>query len=132
MRASRVANPRPGLGILTGETVGADQASTVTTKAEGRLPLAEVPFAWQQGRRLLLLDEERRGWTFAELRFEDGACRYVEVRRATFGWPREAAGALLARGVAFGSESMERLAGALDRWLAVHRSASRPDDAAGS
>jgi hypothetical protein len=85
-------------------------------------PLSEVPFAWQHGRRLLLLDEESRGWTFAEFRFDQERCRYVEVRRATFRWPREAAGALLAHGVSFGDEQTNRLAAALDRWLATHAS----------
>ena len=96
----------------------------------GQLPLPEVPFAWQHEQRLLLLDEVSRGWTFAELRFDQRRCRYVEVRRATFRWPREAAGALLARGVAFGEEQADRLAAALDRWLTTHAGAAAPESQA--
>jgi hypothetical protein len=108
-------------------------ASSVSPEGEpGRLPLPEVPFAWQHGRRLLLLDEEARGWTFAELRFDQEHCRYVEVRRATFRWPREAAGALLARGVSFGDEQANRLAAALDRWLAMHAGAGAGEGRVGS
>ena len=127
-----MTNRPQGIGILSDGVIDSDPASAVRAEDDGRLPLSAVPFAWQQGRRLLLLDEERRGWTFAELRFDDGDCRYTEVRRATFRWPREAAGALLARGVAFGSESTERLANALDRWLAMHLAADRSDDVAGA
>jgi hypothetical protein len=109
---------RPGAGLsapLDPELIGATAAV-----ANGRLPLLDVPFAWQHEQRLLLLDQEAGGWTFAELRFDSERCHYVEVRRATFRWPREAAGALLARGVGFGAAPAERLAADLQRWLADH------------
>jgi hypothetical protein len=93
---------------------------TAAVAGNGRLPLLDVPFAWQHEQRLLLLDQETGGWTVAELHFDSARCHYVEVRRATFRWPREAAGALLARGVAFGASPAERLATDLDRWLADH------------
>src|SRR5688572_5114344 len=58
---------------------------------------AAAPFVWQFERRLLLLDEEPPLWVLAELEFDVEACRYVEVRRASYQWPREAVGALLSR-----------------------------------
>ena len=100
--------------------------------APHRLPQSETPFAWQDGQRLLLLDEEADGWTFAELRFDAARCHYVEVRRATFRWPREAAGAILARGLAFGPDGIECLAVALDGWLAIHLAVAVPENRAGS
>jgi hypothetical protein len=97
-----------------------EMVGSTAVVGNGRLPLLDVPFAWQHEQRLLLLDQEAGGWTFAELRFDSERCHYVEVRRATFRWPREAAGALLARGVAFGTAPAERLAADLQRWLADH------------
>ena len=78
------------------------------------------PFVWQHDHRWLLLDGEARAWTVAELRFEAESCRYVEVRRARYRWPREAAGALLARLAALGEPPMTQAALALHRWLAEH------------
>ena len=80
------------------------------------------PFAWQHGRSLFLLNQEGRSWTVAELRFEDSALQYEEIRRATYLWPREAAGFLLARGYGLGDDSVEELATHLDSWLGAHQS----------
>jgi hypothetical protein len=129
-----VAHARNLEPALAGEDRDADNpavgglGSDVATGDLSRRPQAETPFAWQHGRRLLLLDEEPSGWTFAELRFDEARCRYVEVRRATFRWPREAAGVLVARGLVFGKEPAERLAVALDRWLTLHVAAGVPQD----
>ena len=76
-----------------------------------------MPFAWQHEQVLLMLDQQDRGWTVAELRFEPERLRYIEVRRAFYCWPREAMGAVIARGVRCGETSMERLAKSVDAWL---------------
>lgn len=76
-----------------------------------------MPFAWQHGQVLLMLDQQERGWTVAELRFEPERLRYIEVRRAFYRWPREAMGAVIARGVRCGETSMDRLAKSVDAWL---------------
>ncbi len=78
---------------------------------------AGAPFVWQHERRLFLLDRAARGWVAAELRFDADDCRYVEVRRATYRWPREAAGALTARAVALGDAVLARLAHDLAAWV---------------
>lgn len=79
---------------------------------------SSVPFAWQHGNRLLLLEEGPRGWLMAELRFDPAACHYVEVRRARYRWAREAAGALLSRALVVGDEGAERISRDLQSWLA--------------
>jgi len=66
----------------------------------------------------MLLDQETRDWVLAELRFDAVRCRYVEVLRARYRWPREAVGAFLARGAAVPDAEVERLADDLLRWVA--------------
>lgn len=78
-----------------------------------------VPFAWQHGSQLLLLEAGPRGWLMAELRFDPDGCHYVEVRRARYRWGREAAGALLSRALAAGDDAAERTAQDLQSWLAT-------------
>jgi hypothetical protein len=87
--------------------------------ADSQFPpgMATVPFACQHGARLLLLVVGPWAWTLAELRFDPVACSYVEVQRAHYAWPREAAGALLSRVVAAGSPTLEQTADRLARWL---------------
>lgn len=117
-------------GVQTGRA--ASCSSTESDTNQGKRPLEDfgvspalpAPFAWQRGHRVLLLDEGDQGWVFAELRFDEPGCRYHEVRRATFRWPREAAGAVLARGVGFGVAPAGDLATALDRWFGDHHAIS--------
>ena len=78
-----------------------------------------VPFAWQHGCRLLLLEGRPRRWVLAELQFDPTACHYIELRRAHFRWPREAAGALLSRALAAGPAAAESAATELATWLAA-------------
>ena len=75
------------------------------------------PFAWQEGRRLWILDGADNNWILAELLFDPGSCRYLEVRRATYQWPREAAGALLGRAFAGGRRRAEEAARGLSAWI---------------
>jgi len=78
-----------------------------------------VPFACQHGNRLLLLEPDPAGWILAELRFDPGACHYLEVRRSQYASPREAAGALMSRALSAGNDVAERTARNLDDWLAL-------------
>lgn len=89
---------------------------------DGRGPLVApeavpAPFSWQHDRSLWILDWEPDGWVLAELRFDAVACRYAEVRRASYRWPREAAGSLLGRALAAGAVEAVALAARLDAWL---------------
>jgi hypothetical protein len=75
-----------------------------------------APFAWQDGRRLWLLDGTPSDWVLAELLFEPETCRYIEVRRSRYRWPREAAGVLLGRTLACGQSQAEEAARGLLEW----------------
>lgn len=57
----------------------------------------DAPFVYQSHDKLLLLVGNAHGWLLAELRFDRRSCTYVEARRSTFAWPREALTALLSR-----------------------------------
>lgn len=81
------------------------------------------PFAWQDGRRLWILDGGPAVWVLAELRFEPETCRYLEVRRSRYRWPREAAGALLGRTLAGGQRCAEDAARGLSAWVTRTESA---------
>lgn len=75
------------------------------------------PFAWQDGRRLWILDGGPTDWVLAELIFDPQTCRYLEVRRANYRWPREAAGALLGRTFSGGQRRAEDAARGLSEWV---------------
>jgi hypothetical protein len=81
------------------------------------------PFAWQDGRRLWILDGGSTDWVLAELLFEPQSCRYLEVRRSNYQWPREAAGALLGRAFAGGQRRAEDAARGLSEWITKLESA---------
>jgi hypothetical protein len=74
------------------------------------------PFSWQDGRRLLILDGGPGSWVLAELIFDPRTCCYEEVRRSSYRWPREAAGALLGRTLASGGQRTEDAARELTAW----------------
>jgi len=76
----------------------------------------QTPFAWQNGRRLWILDGRATDWVLAEMVFEPQSCRYLEVRRSSYRWPREAAGALLGRALANGQPNAEDAARSLAEW----------------
>ena len=100
---------------------GAQARLLVETGGDGHQSgRAPSPFAWQHGTRLLLLDEEPTGWVMAELGFDAKACRYVEIRRATYRWPREAIGAVLSRALASGDDATVDAALDLHGWLSTH------------
>jgi hypothetical protein len=99
-----------------GTPEGSSHGTKLRSKEE-TVHRAPTPFVWQHGRRLLLLDDEQLGWVVAELRFDVERCRYVEVRRATYRWPREAVGAVLSRALASGDAAAEDSARSLHHWL---------------
>ncbi len=82
---------------------------------------APAPFAWQLGRQLLLLDEDPGGfWQMAELEFEPVRCHYLEVRRASYVWFREALGALMSRALLSGEAAAEEAGTHLLSWYDAH------------
>lgn len=89
----------------------------VTPAASAATP---IPFAWQHGRILWILDWEPGGWVLAELWFDCGTCCYAEARRARYQWQREAAGALLGRVLGADANEVVVVAASLDAWLAAN------------
>jgi hypothetical protein len=113
-------DPGRGADADAGSPANADAtpAGAPSDLASSTIPaMRSVPFVWQHGRQLLLLDEEPKGWVLAELRFDADRCRYVELRRATYRWPREATGALLSRLLATGQPTIDRVAQSLFFWV---------------
>ncbi len=107
--SGRNVGPQPGkAGTGADGDAGPGRAAAVTGRA---------PFAWQHGSRLFLLESGPLGWVLAELRFDPVGCCYVEVRRASYRWAREATGALLSRALAEGDAIAERTDRALRAWL---------------
>lgn len=96
------------------DELGPRHASTATSICTDEHP---SPFAWQDGRRLWILDGGSAQWVLAELMFEPRTCRYLEIRRSTYRWPREAAGALLGRTFAGGQRRAEDAARGLNEWV---------------
>ena len=130
------AEPSPGSGANTGHgsaspppsadiDAGSPTAAAPKSSGPGFFRTASrragAPFAWQHEQRLLLLDEEPIGWVVAELRFDPKHCRYVEVRRATYRWAREAVGVLLSRALPAGETAIARTSVDLFLWLAAHQ-----------
>lgn len=86
---------------------------------------APTPFAWQSGRQLILVDEDPSGvWVMAELLFNPDHIRYVELRRASFPWFREALGAAISRALASGENAAADLAENLSSWFETHHASA--------
>ncbi len=114
------AGPDPGSGGSDSFQASANSDSSPhapTDPIPTVVRISPAPFVWQHDRRLMLLDREALDWVLAELRFDAVRCRYVEVQRARYRWPREAVGAFLARGVAVSDAVADRLADDLLRWV---------------
>ncbi len=133
-RTPPTKGPGPESGSGSGWAAGSDSGTRWSNGSEGSdhqdlsltagsspvpavVQISPTPFVWQQDRQLLLLDHEPGAWILAELRFDAAQCRYLEVRRARYRWPREAVGALLARGITAADGDPERLANDLLRWV---------------
>ncbi len=99
--------------------------ATDTADSSRPTPPFATPFACQHGTTLLLLEAGPVSWTLAELRFDDCACSYGEVRRSHYAWPREAAGALLGRLVAADPPQLQETAERLARWAADAEASAR-------
>lgn len=104
----------PGAAARSNDDIGPRRSVRVRDAAEATWP---GPFAWQDGRRLWILDGSPTHWVLAELMFDTQSCRYIEIRRASYRWPREAAGALLGRAFAGGQQQAEDAARGLSDWL---------------
>jgi hypothetical protein len=78
---------------------------------------ASSPFAWQHGAHLYLLVSEWRGWVLAEMEFVPSLCHYVEIRRTSYRWPREAVCVLLTRSLDADDESIWQLADDVTTWM---------------
>jgi hypothetical protein len=102
-----------GPGARSNDDRGSNRPSTIESHIEIERP---GPFAWQSGRRLWILDGRDSEWIVAELEFDPRECRYIEVRRAGYRWPREAAGALLGRALSGGTANAEEAARGLALW----------------
>ncbi len=81
------------------------------------LPPRYIPFAWQVGNRLVLLDRNEAGWVVAELVFNDRFGHYDERRRVAYESSREAAGVILATVITDDLPTRQLVADALDDWL---------------
>lgn len=88
--------------------------------AEQGVKRAPMPFAWQHGTQLILLDDDPQGWVMAELRFDPELCRYVEVRRAVYSLTREAIGAVISRALSSGDHAAVDTALRLHEWLSTY------------
>lgn len=106
------------------ERSAADQRAAGQSTFGPRLELSALmhvtstPFAWQHGARLYLLVSEWSGWVLAELEFVPNECHYVEIRRTSYRWPREALGALLSRALPAGEDASGRLVDDVTVWFA--------------
>jgi hypothetical protein len=89
---------------------------------------APIPFAWQHGRQLILLDDDPEGWVMAELHFDSDLCRYVEIRRAVYPLTREAIGAVISRALASGDHAAVDTALSLHDWLSAYYGISIVND----
>lgn len=85
-----------------------------------RTPPTQHPFVFQHQHQLFLIDGGAGDWVLAELRFERFLCRYVEERRASYHWPREALSVLLSRmitGEPEDAELLDRASASFADWL---------------
>jgi hypothetical protein len=115
-----VDSAQDGMSIhLESDALGGSPIATADApkSADNRAP---APFVWQHGTRLILLDDDPRGWVMAELSFQAELCRYVEVRRAVYSLTREAIGAVLSRALASGEHAAVDVALSLHEWLSAY------------
>ncbi len=82
--------------------------------------LRYVPFIWQSGSRLLLMDRTAYGWAIAEFAFNARLGVYEGRREGTYDSPREASGVLMAAMITADLATQESLAGCLIDWVGEH------------
>jgi hypothetical protein len=121
---NRDADPRSGGSQravnATGQFRPVTFSDTARTPERAGASRAPMPFVWQHGTQLILLDDDSVGWVMAELRFDSDLCRYVEVRRAVYDLTREAIGAVISRALASGDHAAVDTALCLHDWLQEH------------
>lgn len=77
-------------------------------------------WVWQQNTHLFMLERNEFGqWVVAELEFLRDRGYYIELRRCSYDWPREATGAMLSRLLSLGDREAFEASVALDAWCAV-------------
>jgi hypothetical protein len=104
--------------MVAAATAAIDVRSSEDDAAGYRAP---TPFAWQSGHQLILLDEDPGGfWVMAELQFDPTNINYLELRRASFVWFREALGAAMSRALISGETSANDLAANLSAWFETY------------
>jgi len=108
------------LSITPPESTGERPATVPGPQGPTGYPRAPMPFVWQHGRQLILLDDDPEGWVMAELRFDDDLCRYVEIRRAVYPLTREAIGAVISRALSSGDHAAVDTALSLHEWLSTY------------
>lgn len=108
------------LSITSSESTDERPAAVPGSQGLTERPRAPMPFVWQHGRQLILLDDDPDGWVMAELRFDDDLCRYVEIRRAVYPLTREAIGAVISRALSSGDHAAVDTALSLHEWLSTY------------
>lgn len=96
--------------FVSSQTRSGDRAQPATSFA----PV--IPFVFQFGERLLMLEPEGHEWVLAEMRFDPETCRYWELRRMRYASEREAIGSLLSRAYAGGEHALAETALQIREW----------------
>ncbi len=76
-----------------------------------------VPFIWQSGNRLLIMDRTAYGWAIAEFAFNTRLGAYEGRREGTYDSPREASGVLMATMIMADQEIQNSLSRSLIDWV---------------
>ncbi|MGH2551366.1 MAG: hypothetical protein ACRDHN_18415 [Thermomicrobiales bacterium] len=77
-------------------------------------------WVWQHNTHLFMLERNESGqWVVAELEFLRDRGYYIELRRCSYDWPREATGAMLSRLLSLGDCEAFEASVALDAWCTV-------------
>lgn len=91
------------------------------TAGHARRPARDmlVPFVVQAGPRVYMLAAEDDAWVLAEMTFDQERVAFIETRRSSYEWPREAFGALLSRVALREADdaTVEEVALDFGRWL---------------
>lgn len=88
-----------------------------------------VPFIWQSGSRLLLMDRTAYGWAIAEFAFNPRLGVYESRREGTYDSPREASGVLMATLITADPAIQGSLAECLIDWVGEHATVVQADTA---
>lgn len=99
-------------------------------RADARTVRDSLPFVVQSGQALFIIAENSAEWIVAELHFDPADCIFLETRRASYQWPREAFGRLMSValiGDLIEPGQVEQVSDAFGKWLAGQFAAERPD-----